>query len=1032
MGDHGIKPVARTYYEISNIKHTEVKAPLDYSKPVFTYLKNAYTDKVLQPISVKDLGQIINQYSNAKGGKFADRCLLKGKYKGGFSGSNCYQNAPYLFFDIDIKPDKENNHLIQWATNEVTFKELQKVAVICWRSNSGLGMAGVLYVPQLAQYLEPDKDLHLLAGKAITEHLSDYLHNKTGIEKIVFDPAQSKFRQVRFLAQQKQLRHLNPTPLKFTYTAEQKIKYKEAGVIDYRRSDYKAPNGTIYSQFDNDNSIIKIALDNGFNEVSRSNDKVRIKHPDTTSATSGVIDQTQNIYFNHSESFSHKKAFSPSSLLCRLKFNNNWAKFRAHLTGLGYQDKAKTKDEVKTVSDALKKELATITDHEEAGEIIFSYCNDLKTLPAKRKHQFIKDTCQRSELKRYFKAYLKLTNYRVKYDKEFTINKYVSEVLPEILNYADQHSKVLLRAETGKGKTTALFSIPQHRPNASILVAVPLTIINDQNKQDHKGKALFLDGQSTPTEFEQAENASFIFATYEQASKILVKRSFDFIIIDEVHQLITANSYKKETIRKLTTGFNDRSKLIGLTGTPNNIFRNIGFKLLNIDVERPVKTPVEVRILNSAPFGIALHHLRTVKGKTLIRFNITEDLKSLKKQLVLTNMYKADEVLVLYSADKVKNSKAFKKLAHQRVFADKIKLALTTSLIDEGLSIEQNGFTDVVFIETSYIPRAEAVKQFFARFRNIDPDRKNYLYLRSKNDQSPTLFNPVWTYNDYLQGLKEDADLIDKADLKTAYNAEFSNEDFYYNDKNINPYFLGFTATDILFRAFNLNQFLDFLEDNYNLKILKNEAYQPNFDGLQSIAKNETKKRKQKTANLWLKAKDEVLQVLALRTLNTSIRNDLTTKQMPINPDLEVFVIDNIKRFEKLYKDSKKLKNLDADDPDQILITTKMTADSGTVITLNSNKKVKDEMTLLKLKKQVFEPNTTTEERIRLKLIVFTLWCKNKGEFTTQQMRRKLKSLRIFKSYSFEQIKRILNWFNLEVKKDTKTKLIKVAGKWYR
>src|SRR5699024_2839659 len=141
------------------------------------------------------------------------------------------------------------------------------------------------------------------------------------------------------------------------------------GVIDYRRSDYKTPSGTIYNQFDNDNSIIKIALDNGFNEVRRSNDKVRIKHPDTTSATSGVIDQSQNIYFNHSESFSHKKAFSPSSLLCKLKFNNDWAKFREHLTGLGYQDKAKTKDEVKTVSDALKKDLATITDNKEAGEI---------------------------------------------------------------------------------------------------------------------------------------------------------------------------------------------------------------------------------------------------------------------------------------------------------------------------------------------------------------------------------------------------------------------------------------------------------------------------------------------------------------------------------------------------------------------------------------------------------------------------------------------------------------------------------------
>src|SRR5699024_10418329 len=167
----------------------------------------------------------------------------------------------------------ENTHLMQTATNEKIFKELQKIAILCWRSNSGNGIAGVLYVPQLAEYLEPDKDLHLLVGKAITKKISQYLHDKTGINKVSFDPAQSKFRQVRFLAEKKELRNLNPRPLKFTYKAEKKIKYKEAGVIDYRRPDYKPPSGTIYDQFNNNNDIVKIALDNGFKEVSRSNDK---------------------------------------------------------------------------------------------------------------------------------------------------------------------------------------------------------------------------------------------------------------------------------------------------------------------------------------------------------------------------------------------------------------------------------------------------------------------------------------------------------------------------------------------------------------------------------------------------------------------------------------------------------------------------------------------------------------------------------------------------------------------------------------
>jgi superfamily II DNA/RNA helicase len=69
-------------------------------------------------------------------------------------------------------------------------------------------------------------------------------------------------------------------------------------------------------------------------------------------------------------------------------------------------------------------------------------------------------------------------------------------------------------------------------------------------------------------------------------------------------------------------------------------------------------------------------------------------------------------------------------------FNKKKRLALTTSIIDEGLSIEQEGFTDVVFIETEYNRMAESLKQLYARFRNIDPNRKNYFYYRETTIQT--------------------------------------------------------------------------------------------------------------------------------------------------------------------------------------------------------------------------------------------------------------------------------------------------------
>src|SRR5690606_1354751 len=144
-----------------------------------------------------------------------------------------------------------------------------------------------------------------------------------------------------------------------------------------------------------------------------------------------------------------------------------------------------------------------------------------------------------------------------------------------------------------------------------------------------------------------------------------------------------------------------------------------------MDVQALSKFYVEIKYLNNRPYDIGLSHLSQVKGKTLIRLNDIKGIEILKKQLIATKQYKPSEILILYSKEQIKNSDDYKQLAEKRCFKDKIKLVLTTSLIDEGLSIEQEGFTDVVFIETSYAPRPEPIKQFFARFRNENNERKN-------------------------------------------------------------------------------------------------------------------------------------------------------------------------------------------------------------------------------------------------------------------------------------------------------------------
>jgi len=1021
----GKTPIVQTYYEFSEVKHKEVNTSLDYTDNVFTYLKSMKYAKGMELISLKVLEQLINKYSNADGGKLKDRCLLKGLYKNDFNGVDCIKNAGYLFFDIDVKEKKENVHLLQPKTNEIIFNELEKIAVICWRSNSGNGIAGVLSVPQLANYLENDRALHLQAGKQITSYLSEYLHSITGIDRIQFDNAQSKFRQVRFLAEQKTERKLNKTPLEFTYKVDEKIKERTAGVIDYRPHDYSKPKGTLISQFDTDNDILNIALDNGFSTIGNDNgNTIRIHHPATTSATSGAIDKSINIFYNHSGSFSNRKSFTPSQLLCKLQFNYNWREFYKHLTALGYKEKQTPKEEIKDVSKALQCELLKATNEVDEGKIIFKHCYDLQTLTNEQKQNFIKANCPRPELKKFFVHYLNLIDYGIKYDKEFNIKSYVAEQLENVLNYVDKHNKVILGAETGKGKTTAFITdFHKHRPGKRLLILVPLIIIVEQNKKEYYGKAIFLDGKSKPSEHEQAEYSNFVFATYEQGVKLLSVSKFDYIVVDEVHQLLTANSYKLKTIAELTPHLIE-NKVIGLTGTPSNIFKSIGYKLIKVGVTNPIKTEIEIRLSNKRGCDIALNHLNTVKGKTLLRLNDRIGMELLKKQLIDLKVFKENEIIIFHSSKKIKSSKEFKQLAHERRFNDKVKLVLTTSLLDEGLSIDQTGFTDIVFIETAYNPRPEALKQFVARFRNEDPNRKNYLYLRSTKDQTPSRYNPEYAYSDKLRGLNNEIDESNGTDLKTTYNSAFSNNDFYYDNNTINPYYLAYSVTDVLFKSFNIEQFTDYSENNYNLSFTVNEAFKL-FAGAGSNETKERKELKKLIAGEWYNNKIEVLHALGCHSLSKSIRNDLRDLQGVIDPNTEQIVIAYIKAFETLHKRTKKLEQLGVKEPDRILINT------SKALTLASEKNYKDEVTMLQVKNIILNPQNEADKKAKVRFEAFAEWCKNQSEFSHVNMIKKLKSLRVYKNdtYTFDKMKRVLKYFDIELVRCTKTKILSVVKK---
>lgn len=101
-------------------------------------------------------------------------------------------------------------------------------------------------------------------------------------------------------------------------------------------------------------------------------------------------------------------------------------------------------------------------------------------------------------------------------------------------------------------------------------------------------------------------------------------------------------------------------------------------------------------------------------------------------------------------------------------------------------------------------------------------------------------------------------------DMLTTYNNLFSNNNYYYNNENINininPYYLAFASTEVLFQKMNIEQFLAYLKLNYNLGFTRNDSYE-----VRKLATNENgfkKELNKQIAMYWREKNDQILKIL--------------------------------------------------------------------------------------------------------------------------------------------------------------------------
>ena len=161
-----------------------------------TYKGKKFINGIHRHLSIEDLVDAINQEEVAID-REEQTNILTGCYQGGTSGDFSSARANYLPFDIDIKneasPDK-NQHLYKdKALRAKLVNRLMEIAPIVFRSKSGTGIAGFLFVPGLERIR--NKKVHLSIAREIINHLQSTLEKEGIIVK--FDDAQNRYRQVR-------------------------------------------------------------------------------------------------------------------------------------------------------------------------------------------------------------------------------------------------------------------------------------------------------------------------------------------------------------------------------------------------------------------------------------------------------------------------------------------------------------------------------------------------------------------------------------------------------------------------------------------------------------------------------------------------------------------------------------------------------------------------------------------------------------------------------------------------------------------
>ena len=290
----------------------------------------------------------------------------------------------------------------------------------------------------------------------------------------------------------------------------------------------------------------------------------------------------------------------------------------------------------------------------------------------------------------------------------------------------------LIESPTGSGKTS--FVLEHLTKTQKILMLVPLVGQVRQLKSTYASRSdiVFLSGTDKSSTRDIADHqGKHIVATYDIWPHLKSKLKFNSytLVVDEVHKLYSAGSYRDEALNPLLDALADKTTfvkklMLTATYTPNlaeiaNILPDTWMKITRPTIAAPKKLTVNVYSQQWSYHWLqaVFNRLQQRTGKQIVFVRLNSNARMEKAaECLKTKGYK-----VLAVSRRTLGNDVVKQVLIEQELPKGYDVVLTTSIFDEAINLNNadSDIDSVHIVDASAHP--EEIVQFMGRLRNANP-----------------------------------------------------------------------------------------------------------------------------------------------------------------------------------------------------------------------------------------------------------------------------------------------------------------------